>query len=65
MAVFCNERGEIVYDSEDYAGRLKRATEQFQKLGLFTASKLPVLTREDYAEMKKAPLIVIDSLGAL
>ncbi|BDD79710.1 hypothetical protein [Burkholderia phage FLC9] len=65
MAVFTNEKGEIIYDSEDFTGRLRRATEQFQKLGLFTAPKLPVLTREDYAEMKKGPLMVLDSFAGM
>jgi hypothetical protein len=63
--ILVNDKLEIVYDDEDFIGRHERMMEAFKKQGLFEPIELPKFTREDYAEMKKGPCLVIDSLGAM
>jgi len=63
--ILVNDKLEIIYDDEDFTGRLQRQLQSMIDQGLLDVSKLPVWTEADIAQMKKAPMMTIDSLGAL
>ena len=63
--ILVNDKLEIIYDDEDFTGRLQRQMQSMIDQGLLDVSKLPVWTEADIAQMKKAPMMTIDSLGAL
>lgn len=62
--VLCNDQGEIIYDDEDYTGRLERGIESLRENGLLAPLPKP-FTAEQLAEMRKFPAIVLDSMAGL
>jgi hypothetical protein len=62
--IVVNDQGKIVYDSEDYTGRLERTMNAFREQGLFVPPTLPEITPEMIAAAKTKPMLVIDSMGA-
>lgn len=63
MAVFFNTEGKVIYDSEDFVGRLNRAMEAVAKHQIYPGPQPRMFTAEDIAAMKAAPvLLLVDSM---
>lgn len=61
--VLCDDQGKIIYDDEDYTGRLERGLESLKPL-MEAGSPVP-FTADQLAEMRKAPMLALDSFAGM
>jgi hypothetical protein len=62
MTVLCNEKGDIVYDTEDFAGRMHRAMERYRE----TAALSPIpMIQLDNVRLAGRTLMTLDSIPNL